>query len=303
MVLRLTLRHLQIFICVCDALSMTKTAEKLHMTQPSVSQAIHEIEEHYKVRLFERLGRSLFITDAGNNLLTYARHLISLSNEIEAAMQKFGRQYTIRIGASVTIGECILIDLIAKLSVQYPDYQIKSEIHNTMVLEKMLLNDQLDIALVEGKVQSEYLVVKSFMDDELIFIASPQDDVFQKVSLCTTDLREMNFFVREKGSGTRNLFDQVMAAHEVQCNIIGTHNNPDTIKKAVLAQLGVSAISKFAVRHELRRGLIRQFKVEPIQFQRKFHIVYHKNKYLSQGIQNIIQLCEQTINNISDIEN
>ena len=100
---------------------MTKTAEKLHMTQPSVSQAIHEIEDHYKVRLFERLGRNLFITDAGNNLLTYARHFVNLSTEIENAMQKFGKQYMIRIGASVTIGECVLIDLIKKLHIEYPE--------------------------------------------------------------------------------------------------------------------------------------------------------------------------------------
>lgn len=292
MVFTLNLRHLQIFICVCDELSMTKTAEKLHMTQPSVSQAIHEIEDHYNVRLFERLGRNLFITNAGNNLLTYARHLVNLSNEIENSMQKFGKQYMVRIGASVTIGECVLIDLIKKLHIEYTEYQIKSEIHNTMMLEKMLLSDKLDIALIEGKVKSDYLIVDSFMNDELVFIASPDFELIKKEKIQIADIETANFFVREEGSGTRTLFDQVMENHEIKCNIAGVYNNADTIKKAVLAGLGISVISRCAVRNEIKSGQLCEFKVENINFNRKFHIVYHKNKYLSKGIKNIIEICK-----------
>lgn len=293
MVFALTLRHLQIFICVCDELSMTKTAEKLHMTQPSVSQAIHEIEDHYKVRLFERLGRNLFITDAGNNLLTYARHFVNLSTEIENAMQKFGKQYMIRIGASVTIGECVLIDLIKKLHIEYPEYQIKFEIHNTRVLEKMVLSDKLDIALVEGKIKSEYLIADAFLDDELVFIASPDLELMKKDKIEIADIEKMNFFVREEGSGTRNLFDQVMESKEIKCNIVGVYNNADTIKKAVLAGLGISVISRCAVRNEIKSGELSEFKMKNINFKRKFHIVYHKNKYLSQGIKNIMEICKK----------
>ena len=80
------LRHLGVFLSVCDAGNMTAAAEKLHMSQPSVSQAIAELEQHYQVKLFERLGRKLFITEAGKNLETYARHIVNLNKEAEECM-------------------------------------------------------------------------------------------------------------------------------------------------------------------------------------------------------------------------
>lgn len=288
----MTLRHLTIFIFVCDEGSMTKAADKLHMAQPSVSQVISELEKHYNVRLFERLGRQLFLTVAGEKLLTYARHIVNLNNQTEEAMRRFGNTYHVRLGASVTIGECVLIDLLKELYKIYPENQITSAIHNTAVLEEMLLTDDLDIAMIEGRVQSEYLITSPFMDDELIFIAKKNHPLTKQEKINFTDLESVDFFVREEGSGTRNLFEQVMANHNIHCHIIGTYNNAETIKKAVSAGMGISVISKLAVRSELQSGELCQLKVDELVFKRKFHIVYHKNKYISEALKTIINFCQ-----------
>lgn len=288
----MTLRHLAIFIRVCDERNMTKAAQKMHMTQPSVSQAVQEMESHYRVRLFERLGRKLFITAAGEKLLTVARHIVNLSVQAEEAMRQFGAVYQIRLGASVTIGECVLIELIQRLYQLYPARQITSAIHNTAVLEKMILEDALDLALIEGAIQSEYLVAAPFMEDELIFIAAPSHALLKKKVIIPEDLASVDFIVREDGSGTRDLFEKVMAEHRIQCRIAGIYNNAETIKKAVIAGLGVSVISRLAVRHELEQGRLCKVTIDDLVFRRSFSIVHHKNKYMSEEIKNIIKVCQ-----------
>ena len=287
----MTLRHLNIFLCVCDENNMTRAAAKLHMTQPSVSQAIQELEEHYEVLLFERLGRRLFITEAGQRLLSYAQRTMSLHQQTELAMREFGQVYHLRIGASVTIGECVLIDLIQYMYEMNPKQDIVSEIHNTAELEKMLLQDELDLALVEGVIQSESLIAQPFLADELIFIASPQSSFLEKKEISLGMLKKMKFFVREDGSGTRDLFTKLMQQHAVDFEISGVYNNAETIKKAVIAGLGVSVISRRAVKNELARGELCSFNVADLSFKRDFHIVYHKDKYISKELQATIELC------------
>jgi DNA-binding transcriptional LysR family regulator len=282
---------MQIFIAVCDENNMTKAATKLHMTQPSVSLAIRELEMCYNVLLFERLGHRLFITEAGRRLLIYARHMVNLNHQAEAAMHTFSDFYTLRIGASVTIGEAVMVDLLQYMSKKNPKQEIFSEIHNTAELEAMLLKDELDMALVEGKIQSEYLVVEPFMVDELIFIISPNSEFLQKNEITLKDLAELRFFVREAGSGTRNLFESIMNQRDIKISIAGVYNNPETIKKAVMAGLGASVISRRAVRDELAQGKLVSFTIKNIAFKRDFSIVYHKSKYISASFQSFIEVC------------
>jgi DNA-binding transcriptional LysR family regulator len=287
----MTLRHMHIFICVCDENNMTRAAAKLHMTQPSVSLAIRELEMHYKVLLFERLGHRLFITDAGRRLLIYARHIVNLNHQAESAMHAFGDFYTLRVGASVTIGESVLVDLLQYMYKVNPRQEIFSEIHNTAELEAMLLKDELDMALVEGKIQSEYLLIQPFMLDELIFIISPHSEFLKKGEITASNLSELRFFIREGGSGTRNLFESIMNQMDIKIRIAGVYNNPETIKKAVMAGLGASVISRRAVSHDLAQGNLASFEVKNIAFKRKFSIVYHKNKYISPGFQSLLEIC------------
>ena len=285
----MTLRHLRIFIAVCDEHGMTRAAEKLHITQPSVTQAVRELEEHYGLLLFERLGRRLYLTAAGEELLHYARHIVQLDAQIETAMRDFGEKFRLRIGASVTIGEAVLIELLRYLKQHAPALEIFSEIHNTAELEQMILKDELDLALVEGKVTSEYLREIPFMEDELIFVAGPQNAI---APVCPTEqLRQLSFFVREEGSGTRRLFEQEMQRKNIPFKLAGVYNNAEGIKKAVKAGLGVTVISKRTVAEELRRGELRAFSVLDVKFKRNFRMICHRNKYISQGLQSFMDAC------------
>ncbi len=285
----MTLRHLRIFICLCEEGGMTRAAAKLLMTQPSVSQAVHELEEHYENRLFERLGRRLCLTPAGEELLRYARRQVQLNLQTESAMRAFAACHHLRIGASLTIGEVALVELLTVLKVAVPKLQVVSEIHNTAELEAMVLQDELDLALVEGEIRSPYLVEKPFMEDELIFVDAPEHG--RKVLRSPEDAVQRPFFVREEGSGTRKLFEQEMKAHDLHYTAAGIYNNAEGIKKAVEAGLGVTVISRRSVERELRTGRLLCFEVPGISFKRSFRMLYHKDKYISSDLQKVMEIC------------
>lgn len=289
----MTLRHFQIFISVCDEQGMTQAAQKLHISQPSISQAVKELEEHYQVRLFERLGKKLFLTPAGQELLHYARHIISLSAQTEKTLRSFSLAAPIRLGATLSIGESIFIDIITRLKKAMPEQEVYSHVHNTAALEDALLRDELDAALVEGSITSAYLTQIPFLEDELIFIISPA--LLPPEGFTREQLTELPFILREKGSGTRNLFEHVMNQHHLQCHVTGSYNNTESIRQAVAAGLGISAISSRLVAKELQEGKLASFTIPGITFRRSFRIVYHKNKYLTSGLKTFIDLCKSYI--------
>ena len=282
----MTLRHFQIFLCVHDEGGMTRAAEKLHISQPSVSQAIRELEEHYGTRLFERLGKRLFLTAAGEELLQYARHIAGLVDRSESAMRDFAKGSPLRIGATLSVGESVFIPLLDRFR-KACGQRVFSYIHNTATLEKALLNDELDLALVEGKIHSPYLKESPFMADELVFLTAPDNTLPRTIA----DLAQLDFITREEGSGTREIFMRIMTEKGLTPNIIGTYNNSESIKQAVMAGFGVAVLSERVARQELAAGNLVTFAISGISFTRSFRIVCHINKYLTPAMERFMDLC------------
>ena len=281
----MTFRHLTIFLQVCDSGSMTAAAKALFVAQPSVSQAIGELESHYQVKLFERLGRRLYLTEPGKRLLTYARHIVNLNQEAAAAMREVSEHGILRLGASVTVGTYLLGPLLRRLSAAKADIEITSYVNNTSVIENDLLEDRLDLGLVEGKIQSPWLVTQNFQEDEMVLVCAPQHPWAKEKSICAAQLEGASFIVREAGSGTRDLFEAVMTSAGLNWKLAGCYNNAETIKATVAAGLGHTVISRLAVAKEAARGELAIVPVSGLSFVRTFKIVYHKNKYLSPAMQ------------------
>ena len=293
----MTFRHLHIFLSVCDAGSMTAAAERLYVAQPSVSQAIAELERHYQVRLFERLGRKLFLTLAGERLRTYARHIVHLNQEAGEAMREVSLYGEVRIGASVTVGTYILSNLVSCFTRQHPEIKITSAVSNTKAIEESLLEDGLDLGLVEGEVHSPWLLKEAFMEDELVLACAPEHEWAKKGVLGAAQLNGARFFVREAGSGTRELFEGVMSGAGISWQTAGVYNNAETIKAAVAAGLGHTVISRLAVRREVERGELALVRLRGLSFKRKFHMVRHKNKYISAAMSSFIKLVQEESTN------
>jgi DNA-binding transcriptional LysR family regulator len=287
----MTLRHLKVFLCVCDEGNMTVAAEKLHIAQPSVSQTIAELEKFYQVKLFERLGRKLYITIAGQKLITYAQHIINLNKEAADVMREINHHGVIRMGASITVGTCILNDIIGQSINNNPQVKIFSTVNNTKIIEGMLLVDQLDVGLVEGKIHSPEIVHAPFMADELVLVSSVSHPLGKKGIVKPAELDNREFIIREEGSGTRELFESVMASNGINWQVAGVYNNAEAIKNTVAMGLGISVMSKMAVQKEVTRHELAIVQIEGINFKRQFVIAYHKNKYISPALQQLISLC------------
>ncbi len=287
----MTLRHFTIFVAVADSLNMTEAAGKLFISQSAVSQAISEMEKHYGVRLFERFSKKLHLTQAGQKLLSYARHICNMSSEAEAAMKSLQENPVIRVGASVTIGSCLLPKIVSSFYTVNPQSKIEVCEDNTRTIEGMLLQDRLDIGVVEGEVISADLEQTAFMEDELVVICSPRHPFYGRHFIEPAELEGEKFIIREEGSGTRKTFENSMAAHRLSYKPVWICNNADTIKAAVAEGLGISVISQRAVEAEVQAGLLWKAAVRNMEFKRRFQIVYHKNKYLSPAMKDFIRHC------------
>jgi LysR family transcriptional regulator, transcriptional activator of the cysJI operon len=278
-------RHLQIFIKVCEVGNMTRAAKELYMTQPSVSQAIMELEKFYGARLFERLNHRLYLTTAGERLQSYARHILNLSEQAQKELSDLSQTGSVRIGASLTIGAYLLPGIVAFFRKTNPDVEVFTRVDNTSLIEKLLLEDQLDLGLVEGPVYSPHVVEEFFTEDQLVFISSPQHPLAQQRRWKVQDLAHQEFIIREAGSGTQDIFEHAMQEAGVSWKAAGIYNNIEAIKQAVTANLGLAMVSKISVIDEIDQGVIIPLEVEGAVLKRKFNLVYHRQKYFSKAMQ------------------
>jgi DNA-binding transcriptional LysR family regulator len=269
---------------------MTAAASKLFISQPTASQAIRELEEHYGVLLFERLSKRLYITEAGKKLLFYAKEVVKEFDSLESKMNNLNKKDKIRVGATISVGDCILSDLIHRCIEENPNVEIYSFVGNTETIEEKLLSNELDIAIVEGKVKSQDLIVKPELEDYLVLICSTKHPFAQKKIIKTDELRDENFAMREKGSGTRELFEEYMLNNGMPIKVVFEGNTPQSIKQEVIHNNCLSVISICLVENEIKDSLIHVIENEENTWNRHFSLVYHKDKLLTDAIKSLINI-------------
>ena len=150
----MTIRHLTVFVAVAEQGSMSAAAKHLYLSQPTVSQAIRELEAHYNGLLFERLGKKLYLTERGKLLLPHAREMIRQFQQLEELMQNQGQSSTLKLGSTLTVGTCLTPSIILDLQKKIPDLDVYSFVTNTQNIEQKLLRSELDAAVVEGEIHS-----------------------------------------------------------------------------------------------------------------------------------------------------
>lgn len=280
----MTLRHLLIFMTVAEQSSMSAAARALYLSQPTVSQAIHELETHYNGLLFERFGKKLYLTDRGKLLLPQAKELIHSFQHLEEMMLNQGQSPTLKLGSTITVGTCLTPDLILELRQAFPDLNIYSYVSNTRDIEKKLLRSELDAAVVEGEIQSSDLVVLPIIDDTLVLAVGKEHPFYDKKYLTVQELNHQKYAVREAGSGTRQLFEDFAVRHGISYEIAWEANSPGTLLNAVLNDQILSVMSLRLMEPEIKKQSVHVFYQEQGEWNRKFKLVYHKNKFLTPAV-------------------
>jgi LysR family transcriptional regulator, transcriptional activator of the cysJI operon len=287
------MRQLKIFAAVCDAGNMTRAAEALYMTQPSVSQVIGELEKEYKVRLFERLNHRLYLTEAGERLRIYARQILNLSEQARKELADLAVAGSIRVGASLTVGAHLLPALVEGYRARMPQVEIFTQVDNTSVIEKMLLEDALDLGIVEGPIYSPQIAEEMLRDDALTIICGPSHPLWDQPRVDIALLAGQRFIIRERGSGTRDIFERIMEEAGASWKIAGVYNNTEAIKNAVRANLGLAVVPQIAVEQEVSQGLLRQIDVPGLDLKRKFNLVHHRQKFFTPALQAFVDFCRE----------
>lgn len=287
----MTIRHLKIFVTVCEQGGITKAGQKLFMAQPTVSSAVSELEKHYGVKLFDRLSKRLYLTDAGERLLPYAQHIILMFDEMEAEAQDLNESGTLRIGSSVTIGNCLIPRLLKSFAANRPNVDIKMQVNNSERVEHAILNNQIDLGLIEGMTHNSQLTSEAFWDDELVLLFAPGHPWEAQTSVTPEQLRGAPFLMRERGSGGREILESALLMHGIDIEPIWESISTQAIIQGAARGLGVAVLPFLLAESYLERGLLVMRPIEGISLRRKFFIIHHKNKYITDIMHEFINLC------------
>lgn len=272
--------------------SITRAAEKLHMTQPATSLAIREMEEYYHTKLFERSGRGIRVTSAGTRLYPSAARLLSLYDEMDAEMKNWDTSGKLRIGSSISIGSCILPQLINRFSKKYPELELYVKVDSSDVIEQNILENHLDFALIEGSVHSEKLNSSVFLDDELVPVCSRFHPLAGAEDIELDSLKKEHFLMREPNSGTRQLADSSFALKNFQIKPTWESTSTAALINAVSIGLGISILPKRMLEKQLSMHQIASFTIHDLDLKRHYSLIYHENKFVSPTMQEFFDMLE-----------
>ncbi|MGD8254193.1 MAG: selenium metabolism-associated LysR family transcriptional regulator [Syntrophobacterales bacterium] len=277
------LRKLEVFCKVYELKSFSRAGKACLLSQPTVSEHIRYLETHLDVRLFDRLGREVVPTRAGEILYKYARRMLILKREAGQTLERYRGKMSgdLELGGSTIPGQYILPSLIGRFRENFPDIFIKLLIGDTMKITTMVLDGQLELGVVGAKIKSNKLQFKQLFDDELVLAVSPNHRWAKRSAIRLEELPEAPFIMREQGSGTRmtmlEIFEQA-GLDSQEFKVVAEMGSTDAIRQAIKAKVGVSILSRRAIADELQFEQLCHVPVKGLSLARHFYLVTHNKR-------------------------
>lgn len=287
----MNIRYLKTFLAIVDHKTMNAAAKALNISQPSISQTINEMEYYYGVKLFDRLSRHLYLTPTGTQLLSYARYIVSTFDEMEIFLKNSAQTPLLRIGVTAMFSSCFLSGIIKEMQKQHPTAELNIQGVSTPLIEKKLLNSELDLGIVEGKINHPDLVCQHLATDRLIFVCGRTHPFYGK-QISFQDLNDQAFITYGGSSYLRNLFHHMAEEKGIRYQEFWVCSGSESIKTAVMDGLGLCIISASICRSELASGALYEIPVEGMDLTRKLMIVYHKNKFFHPMLHEFVRICK-----------
>ncbi|TFE28929.1 LysR family transcriptional regulator [Cohnella luojiensis] len=284
-------QSLIVFSEVADTRNFSRAAERLHMTQPAVSQHIRALEERLKVRLLERNNKSVTLTKAGEIVLHHAKEIGGLYRKMQEMVDEL-MHYTggpLSVGASYTFGEYVLPLTLARLHTEFPDIRPAVVIGNTADIAEQVRNRVLDVGIVEGEEIGSGLSVEKLAEDEMYVAAGARHPLANVSPIPLRLLEEQTWLVREQGSGTRAAADKMFAELAIQPSRLMEMGSTQSIKETVEAGLGVTLQSRWALRKELGLGSLKVLNIEGLPFKRSFHVLLRNGDLRTRTMEVFLQ--------------
>ena len=283
--------RMETFLAVCQCMNFTRASEQLNITQPAVSQHIRFLEKHYNTKLFRYEGKKLMLTGAGeilrNASLTMKHDEISMQSE----MQKSEEGTEIRFGATRTVGDMLMGNILEKYLREYPDADIHMVVENTQELLKRLDDGRIDFALVEGFFKKSEYDYQKYSEENYIAVCSP-DHPFRKKTASIEDLFGERLLLREEGSGTREVLERYLDSQNLSTADFERTmeaGSLHTIKELTKSGCGITFLYEVAVREELRSGTLIRIPLKDFQVTHEFTFIWRRGSIYADRYREIFR--------------
>lgn len=277
------LRRLEVFCKVYELKSFSRAGKACLLSQPTVSEHIRHLETHLDVRLFDRLGREVVPTRAGEILYNYARRMLNLKREARQTLARYRGKMSgdLELGGSTIPGQYILPSLIGRFREKFPNIFIKLVIADTMKIANMVLDGGLELGVVGAKIKNNKLQFEKLFDDELVLAVSPDHHWAKRSAIRLEELSHAPFIMREQGSGTRMTMLEILEQAGLDARefkAVAEMGSTDAIRQAIKAKVGVSILSRRAIADELQFERLCHIPVQGLSLTRHFYLVTHKKR-------------------------
>ncbi|HEY3080963.1 MAG TPA: LysR substrate-binding domain-containing protein [Chloroflexota bacterium] len=279
----MNLNQLRVFCAVANRLSFTLAAQDLHLTQPAVSLQVKALERSVRIRLFERRGNVLSLTEAGRVLYDSAVAMLNAEEQARHDMTELsgGRRGTLTVGANTTGGMYIVPELIAAFRDRWPDAQVVLHIEPAVRIFERIHQNIVEVGFVGGPLDDDRFRVEHVAPDPLALIFSPRHPFAGRTSVSPEELAGQPFVVSEATSLTRILFERALRQAGVTIRIGHQLHETEPVKKAVEANLGVGIVSAHAITREVAAGYLATAEIEGLDLSRHLEMVTRPDKYFS----------------------
>lgn len=274
--------RLKVFHTVASRLSFTKASEELHISQPAVTKHIKEIEVQLSTKLFDRKGTSIQLTQSGKILYEYAEKVRNIYRDLEFEINQINQQHKgkLIIGASTTVAQYILPEILAKFNAYYKDIKIELLTGNTETISTLLKEEKIDLGIIEGESQSSYFDYKTFKPDEIV-LAAKSDHPFAHKTLHVKDLSQLNLIFREQGSGTLEFIQNRLKEKDINISELNTViqlGSSESIKNYLLHSDCMAFLSISTILNELKNNVLTVIDIKNFSIERDFHFILPKGE-------------------------
>lgn len=287
----MNLNQLRIFHHAARTESFTRAADELYLTQPGVSKHIRHLEDHLGVRLFDRLGKQVRLTQAGEILFETTQ---AVFRRIDAVKRKLDdlkglRGGKLKIAASITFGVYVLPEVLGRFTLEYPDIKLSTDLCLSRRVEEKVLANQNDIGIVGHPTRDDRLATERLLSDELVVIVPPGHVWSKRKYIKPRHLMDHPLIVARIGSGTREAVEEILKNNGLVLKSKMAFGNTEGVKKAVEAGLGISIVSKNVVKREVSQDLLVALPLSGIPTKRDFNLIYLKDKYLGAPVRAFVE--------------
>ena len=286
------LKHLQTFLTLSEIKNFTKTAEQLHYAQSNITSQIQQLEKELNVRLFERIGKSVALTSAGQELVPYAKKMLNLSKDIE---MKFSNKSSGRltIGASESICIYRLPAIIKTFRQLHPSIEIYLKVLDTPDFISLLGDNSIDIAFtLDIPIQNPNIITTLKIEEPVHMWALPSHPLINKKHVSIHDLQDLPLILTSKSCCYRKQFERELNEASITPKILLETGSLQVIKQTVLSGLGACILPQLAVQKELSHNELVQINC-PVHFNIVSQLIYHKDKWLSDALKDFIEISKE----------